>query len=106
MKFLCGQDADAKLLMQLPLERLARPLGTLQAKAGSARDVLRSAQQILFDGSFDISQPIAEVMGPFEKQLIVSRDFVERRENCRINKIYAAGGAAGAAVRSSSSDSP
>ncbi len=39
----------------------------------------QTAEGILADGSFDISQPMAEVMGPFIKQLIISRDFVERR---------------------------
>ena len=32
------------------------------------------------------------VLDSFIKQVIVSRDFVERRENCRISKIFASGG--------------
>jgi Tfp pilus assembly PilM family ATPase len=53
-----------------------------------------TAEQILFDGSFDISQPMAEVLDSFAKQIIISRDFVERRENCRVKKIYVCGGVA------------
>jgi Tfp pilus assembly PilM family ATPase len=46
-------------------------------------------------GSFDISQAVSEVMEPFNKQLVISRDFVERRENCRIGHLFACGGMAG-----------
>jgi Tfp pilus assembly PilM family ATPase len=53
-----------------------------------------TAQGIVTDGSFDISQPLAEVLEPLIKQLMVSRDFVERRENCRISRVYASGGLA------------
>lgn len=51
-----------------------------------------TAQGIMTDGSFDISQPVNEAMDPLIKQLIVSRDFVERRENCHIGRIYVSGG--------------
>jgi len=51
-----------------------------------------TAQGIVSDGSFDISQSVSEVMEPFVKQLIVSRDFIERRENCHIAKLYVSGG--------------
>lgn len=51
-----------------------------------------TAQGIITDGAFDISQSVSEVMEPLIKQLIVSRDFVERRENCSISKLYASGG--------------
>lgn len=51
-----------------------------------------TAQGIISDGSFDISQSVSEVMEPLIKQLIVSRDFVERRENCQISKMYISGG--------------
>jgi Tfp pilus assembly PilM family ATPase len=53
-----------------------------------------TARNIMADGSFDISQPVNEVLEPLVKQLIVSRDFVERRENCRIARIYVSGGLA------------
>jgi Tfp pilus assembly PilM family ATPase len=56
-----------------------------------------TAQGIITDGSFDVSQPLGEVMDPLVKQLVVSRDFVERRENCHISKIYVCGGLANSA---------
>jgi Tfp pilus assembly PilM family ATPase len=56
-----------------------------------------TAQGIVADGSFDISQPLNEVMDSFVKQLLVSRDFVERRENCHVAKLYVGGGLAGSA---------
>jgi Tfp pilus assembly PilM family ATPase len=55
-----------------------------------------TAQGILADGSFDVSQVAREVMAGFTQQLIISRDFVERRENCRMRKLYASGGVVGA----------
>ena len=36
---------------------------------------------------------MSDVMDGFVKQIMVSRDFVERRENCRISKVYVSGGA-------------
>jgi len=53
---------------------------------------MATAEGILADGSFDISQQMGDVMSGFVKQIMVSRDFVERRENCRIGKVYASGG--------------
>lgn len=52
-----------------------------------------TAEGILADGSFDISQQMGDVMDGFVKQIMVSRDFVERRENCRVSKVYVSGGA-------------
>ncbi len=51
-----------------------------------------TAQGIIADGAFDISQAISDVMDPFIKQLTVSKDFIERRENCHVLKMYIAGG--------------
>jgi len=53
---------------------------------------MATAEGILADGSFDISQQMDDVMSGFVKQIMVSRDFVERRENCRISKVYVSGG--------------
>ena len=53
-----------------------------------------TAQGILTDGSFDISQAVSEAMETLVKQLMVSRDFVERRENCQVSQIYVSGGMA------------
>jgi Tfp pilus assembly PilM family ATPase len=51
-----------------------------------------TAQGIMSDGAFDISQAVSEVMEPLVKQMIVSRDFVERRENCTIGRMFVSGG--------------
>jgi len=66
----------------LILEKVQESLGVDRA----------TAEGILADGSFDISQQMDDVMGGFVKQIMVSRDFVERRENCRISKVYVSGG--------------
>jgi len=50
-----------------------------------------TARGIISDGSFDISQSVVEVLDPLVKQLRISRDFVERRENCRLAGIYVSG---------------
>jgi Tfp pilus assembly PilM family ATPase len=51
-----------------------------------------TAQSILSEGAIDISQAVREVIEPFLRQLTISRDFVEREENCRIKKAYISGG--------------
>jgi len=66
-------------------------LEEVQSTLGVDRE---TAQGIVTDGSFDISQSVNQIVEPLVKQLIVSRDFVERRENCRIEAIYATGGLA------------
>jgi len=53
---------------------------------------------ILNDGSFDISQIVHQSMESFLQQLIISWDFVERRENVHIARLYACGG--GTSLRS------
>ena len=50
------------------------------------------AQSILTQGAFDISASIKHVIDPFVRQLTISRDFVERQENCRISGIFMSGG--------------
>ena len=50
------------------------------------------AQSILTQGAFDISASIKQVIDPFVRQLTISRDFVERQENCRISGIFMSGG--------------
>lgn len=47
-----------------------------------------TAENIVADGSFDISQLVKEVSELFIKQLVISKHFIERRENCRIAKLY------------------
>ncbi len=66
-------------------------LNNVQKALGVDRE---TAQGIIADGAFDISQSVVEVMEPILKQLIVCRDFVERREDCHVTKIFATGGLA------------
>ncbi len=66
-------------------------LKRLQDNLGVDSDV---AMGILNDGSFDISQIVHQAMESFLQQLIISWDFVERREATRIVRLYACGGGA------------
>lgn len=67
-------------------------LKKLQSSLGVDADV---ALGILNDGSFDISQVLRQTMEAFLQQLTISWDFVERRENNQISKLYACGGMSG-----------
>jgi len=92
-----GQDVSLLSLFEsgsLALVRVIelgteRVLSRVEASLGLDRE---TAEGLLSDGSFDISQPVSEVMDPLLKQLIVSRDFVERRKDCHITCLYATGG--------------
>jgi Tfp pilus assembly PilM family ATPase len=50
------------------------------------------AMTILKDRSINISSSLTGVQEAFIKQLSVSKDFVERHENCKITKTYLSGG--------------
>lgn len=67
-------------------------LKKLQASLGVDQDV---ALGILNDGSFDVTKVVHQAMESFLQQLIISWDFVERRENTHITKIYVCGGGTG-----------
>ena len=54
----------------------------------------KTASSILAEGSFDISQVANELLAPIVNQLAVSRDFIERRENCHVSNLYVSGGIA------------
>ena len=66
-------------------------LERVQSTLGVDRE---TAQGIITDGSFDISQSISDIMESLIKQMIVSRDFVERRENCHVSQLFVTGGLA------------
>lgn len=53
------------------------------------------ARGILQDGAFDVTNNVHHAMEPFLQQLIISWDFVERREALRINKLFVCGGGVG-----------
>lgn len=48
----------------------------------------QTALDVVVNRSFDISQLVKDLADPFIKQLVISKHFVERRENCHISKIY------------------
>jgi Tfp pilus assembly PilM family ATPase len=52
---------------------------------------LETAAQTLQDSAFDNNDSVADILPPLVKQLLVSRDFVERRENCTISRVYISG---------------
>jgi Tfp pilus assembly PilM family ATPase len=51
-----------------------------------------TARGVISDGSFDISQSVRVVMASFLRQLTISKDFIERREDCRVVKCHLSGG--------------
>jgi Tfp pilus assembly PilM family ATPase len=59
---------------------------------------LETARQIVEDPSFDVSEAVAALLPPVIKQLVISRDFIERRENCRISTFFVSGELARAAA--------
>ncbi len=67
-------------------------LKKLQDSLGVDQDV---ALGILNDGSFDVTKVVHQAMEPFLQQLVISWDFVERRENTHISKLYVCGGGVG-----------
>ncbi|MBN2162625.1 MAG: pilus assembly protein PilM [Pontiellaceae bacterium] len=50
------------------------------------------ARSILGDRSINISSSLSSVLGPFAKQISISKDFVERHQGCRVSKVYVSGG--------------
>lgn len=67
-------------------------LKKLQDSLGVDQDV---ALGILNDGSFDVTKVVHQAMESFLQQLTISWDFVERRENIHIGKLYVCGGGVG-----------
>ena len=63
-------------------EKVAQDLGVDDELAGT----------ILTDQSINISTTMNDVMTPFFKQISISKDFIERHQNCRISKMYVSGG--------------
>ncbi|MBN1558328.1 MAG: pilus assembly protein PilM [Lentisphaerae bacterium] len=77
------------------VRRLDTGMHELLDKIGASLGVDReTATHVLADKSFDVSRPVTGVMAPLLKQLILSRDFIERRENCRIERLILCGGIA------------
>lgn len=60
-------------------------LSAIQSRLSVNRE---TALNVASDQSFDITQMIKEVCDPFIRQLVISKHFVERRENCRVARIF------------------
>ncbi len=56
----------------------------------------KTALKILADNAFDISELISDIMQPLFSQLILSKDFIQRRENCTIRELFLIGSLASA----------
>lgn len=66
---------------------------TVQQRFGIEEDIVPG---VLEDDLIDASQPIAVAMEPFLRQLVLAREFVERKRSCRIEKILLCGSLLGA----------
>lgn len=67
-------------------------VAALQQQLGVDRE---TAFSTLSASSIDLSQQIAETAEPLAKQLIISRDFVERRHGATLEAVYVTGSIAG-----------
>lgn len=63
-------------------------LARVQESLGVDADTARG---IVTDGAFDVSHLATETVGNLIDRIAVSRDFVERRENCPMGKMYVSG---------------
>ncbi len=61
---------------------------TVQERFGIEEDLVPG---VLEDDLIDASQPIAAAIEPFLRQLVLAREFVERKRACRIEKILLCG---------------
>jgi len=73
-------------MLDFGADRLERAVAK---KMGLNEDV---TMEIIADGAFDTSDILQEVMGAFYQQLIRANDYVERRGDTRISRIYLSGG--------------
>lgn len=53
-----------------------------------------TALTILTGGGIDISAMVTDVLGFIFKQVLIARDFVERQEKCRVQRLFVSGGLA------------
>jgi Tfp pilus assembly PilM family ATPase len=65
---------------------------TILRKVGEALNVdPQTAAGVLLDGAFDISHMIEDDAREVRGQYVICRDFMERSENCRLEKLYISG---------------
>jgi Tfp pilus assembly PilM family ATPase len=79
---------ELALLRQLQIGAGA-VLGRVAAALGMDEETARG---VLADGMIDASDAVSEALEPLVRQLILGRDFVARRRNCRIGRVYLTGG--------------
>lgn len=61
-------------------------------KVAAALNVdMETASGVLQDGAFDITHMIEEDMRDMRGQYVICRDFMERSENCRVERLYLSG---------------
>jgi Tfp pilus assembly PilM family ATPase len=63
-------------------------LNAIQTRLNVNRE---TAWNVASDQSFDISQMLKEVGDSFIRQIVISKHFVERRENCHVSRIFIPG---------------
>lgn len=93
----CGARVSLMIFMNKGAVILARKLDVggeavveqVQKSLGVDREM---AESIMSEGAIDISQSVKEVIDPFLRQMMISRDFVERQENCRVATTLITGG--------------
>lgn len=56
-----------------------------------------TASSVLGDGVIDATDAVRTALDPLIHQLVIGRDFVARRKNCRINELFLTGGLFGSA---------
>lgn len=95
----CGSRVSMMVFMNKGATILARKLDVggdavvdrVQKSMGVDRAM---AESIMNEGAIDISSSVQEVSDPFRRQVMISRDFVERQENCRVSTACITGGMA------------
>jgi Tfp pilus assembly PilM family ATPase len=93
----CGSRVSMMVFMNKGAIILARKLDVggdavmerVQKHLGVEREM---ADSIISEGAIDISQAVRDVIDPFLRQMMISRDFVERQENCRVATTCITGG--------------
>lgn len=93
----CGSRVSMMVFMNKGAIVLARKLDVggdavmegVQKNLGVDREM---AASIMSEGAIDISQSVREVIDPFLRQMMISRDFVERQENCHVTTALITGG--------------
>lgn len=65
---------------------------TVIARIGEKLGVdANTARGFMTDGSFDVASILQQSLEPFFRQVVISKEFIERRENCRLSEILVSG---------------